>query len=96
MVLNNYFINSLFFDFYLELCVYLGVFFLLAFIFSIVIKVASHLVGTKRQFTVKEARTSYECGFEPFSDSRSSFDVRFYLVAILFIIFDLEIIYIVP
>jgi len=38
----------------------------------------------------------YECGFDPFQDTRSRFDVRFYLVAILFIIFDLEIVYLFP
>ena len=38
-----------------------------------------------------EKLSAYECGFEPFDDSRMEFDVRFYLVAILFIIFDLEI-----
>ena len=38
----------------------------------------------------------YECGFEPFSDARAKFDVRFYLVAILFIIFDLEIAFLFP
>ena len=38
-----------------------------------------------------EKLSTYECGFEPFEDSRMEFDVRFYLVAILFIIFDLEI-----
>ena len=39
-----------------------------------------------------EKLSAYECGFEPFNDSRMEFDVRFYLVAILFIIFDLEIV----
>mmetsp|Transcript_10875 Transcript_10875/g.18253 ORF Transcript_10875/g.18253 Transcript_10875/m.18253 type:complete len:118 (-) Transcript_10875:583-936(-) len=39
----------------------------------------------------KEKLSSYECGFNPFEDSRGEFDVKFYLVAILFIIFDLEI-----
>ena len=43
-----------------------------------------------------EKLSSYECGFEPFSDSRMEFDVRFYLVAILFIIFDLEIAFLFP
>ena len=38
----------------------------------------------------------YECGFEPFEDARSRFDVRFYLVAILFIIFDLEVAFLFP
>ena len=43
-----------------------------------------------------EKLSAYECGFEPFSDSRMKFDVRFYLVAILFIIFDLEIAFLFP
>ena len=43
-----------------------------------------------------EKLSAYECGFEPFSDSRMEFDVRFYLVAILFIIFDLEIAFLFP
>ena len=43
-----------------------------------------------------EKLSPYECGFEPFEDSRSKFDVRYYLVAILFIIFDLEIAFLFP
>ncbi len=43
-----------------------------------------------------EKVSAYECGFEPFSDARMKFDVRFYLVAILFIIFDLEIAFLFP
>jgi NADH-quinone oxidoreductase subunit A len=43
-----------------------------------------------------EKLSAYECGFEPFSDARGRFDVRFYLVAILFIIFDLEIAFLFP
>ena len=43
-----------------------------------------------------EKLSAYECGFEPFEDSRMKFDVRFYLVAILFIIFDLEIAFLFP
>ena len=43
-----------------------------------------------------EKLSAYECGFEPFDDSRMEFDIRFYLVAILFIIFDLEIAFLFP
>ena len=43
-----------------------------------------------------EKLSAYECGFEPFNDSRMEFDVRFYLIAILFIIFDLEIAFLFP
>ena len=43
-----------------------------------------------------EKNSPYECGFEPFEDARMKFDVRYYLVAILFIIFDLEIAFLFP
>jgi len=43
-----------------------------------------------------EKLSPYECGFEPFEDSRMRFDVRYYLVAILFIVFDLEIAFLFP
>ena len=44
----------------------------------------------------KEKLSQYECGFEPFDDARTKFDIRFYLVAILFIIFDLEVAFLFP
>ena len=43
-----------------------------------------------------EKVSAYECGFDPYEDARNAFDVRFYLVAILFIIFDLEAVYFFP
>ena len=43
-----------------------------------------------------EKVSSYECGFNPFGDARSKFEVRYYLVAILFIIFDLELLFLFP
>jgi NADH-quinone oxidoreductase subunit A len=49
-----------------------------------------------KQKPYAEKLSSYECGFEPFDDSRRRFDVRFYLVAILFIIFDLEVAFLFP
>ena len=52
------------------------------------------LVGKQKPDT--EKLSSYECGFEPFGDARGKFDVRFYLVAILFIIFDLEVAFLFP
>jgi NADH-quinone oxidoreductase subunit A len=44
----------------------------------------------------KEKLSTYECGFNPFADSKVEFDIRFYLVAILFIIFDLELSFLFP
>ncbi len=55
---------------------------------------ASYLVST--QNPDPEKNSAYECGFEPFGDARNKFDVRFYLVAILFIIFDLEVAFLFP
>jgi NADH-quinone oxidoreductase subunit A len=49
-----------------------------------------------RQKPDTEKLSAYECGFSAFEDSRSRFDVRFYLVAILFIIFDLEVAFLFP
>jgi NADH-quinone oxidoreductase subunit A len=49
-----------------------------------------------RQNPYPEKLSAYECGFEPFDDARRPFDVRFYLVAILFIIFDLEVAFLFP
>jgi NADH-quinone oxidoreductase subunit A len=49
-----------------------------------------------RQKPDTEKLSSYECGFDAFSDARGRFDVRFYLVAILFIIFDLEVAFLFP
>lgn len=43
-----------------------------------------------------EKSSPYECGFSPFEDARNRFDVRFYIVAILFLIFDIEIVYMFP
>jgi len=61
---------------------------------SAVMVVGSYLVA--RQRPDSEKASPYECGFEAFDDARSKFDVRFYLVAILFIIFDLEVAFLFP
>ena len=51
---------------------------------------------TSKQPEDPEKLSAYECGFEAFEDSRARFDVRYYLVAILFIVFDLEIAFLFP
>ncbi|MCB2011381.1 MAG: NADH-quinone oxidoreductase subunit A [Geminicoccaceae bacterium] len=75
---------------YLPILLFLGI----AVALAAIIVFASMLVA--RQKPDAEKVSAYECGFEPFSDSRGRFDVRFYLVAILFIIFDLEIAFLFP
>src|SRR6202021_1128692 len=54
----------------------------------------SLLVAKQKPYA--EKLSAYECGFEPFDDARRRFDVRYYLVAILFIIFDLEVAFLFP
>ncbi len=56
--------------------------------------VASNILGSHRPDS--EKLSPYECGFEAFEDARMKFDVRYYLVAILFILFDLEIAFLFP
>ena len=57
-------------------------------------QVIGYILGPNRPDAAKNA--PYECGFEAFEDARMKFDVRYYLIAIQFIVFDLEIIFIVP
>jgi len=61
---------------------------------GIVLLTVGWLLGPKRPDS--EKLSPYECGFEAFEDARARFDVRYYLVAILFIIFDLEIAFLFP
>ena len=75
---------------YLPILIFLG----LAIGLSLVMVVGSILVGLQKPDSEKVS--AYECGFEAFDDARSKFDVRFYLVAILFIIFDLEVAFLFP
>ena len=69
-------------------------FLIIALILSVGFIVINFLFSPKKPDP--EKLSAYECGFEPFNDSRMEFDVRFYLVAILFIIFDLEIAFLFP
>ena len=81
------------FDFLTE---YLSIiiFLFIALVLSIGFIILNFLFSPKNPDS--EKLSAYECGFEAFGDSRMEFDVRFYLVAILFIIFDLEIAFLFP
>ena len=61
---------------------------------GVVPQVLGFILGPRRPDTAKNS--PYECGFEAFEDARMKFDVRYYLVAILFIIFDLEVAFLFP
>jgi len=75
---------------YIPVLIFLGV----GGIVGVVLLVLGFLIGSGGKDA--EKLSPYECGFEAFDDSRMKFDVRYYLVAILFIIFDLEIAFLFP
>ncbi|MEM7123359.1 MAG: NADH-quinone oxidoreductase subunit A [Pseudomonadota bacterium] len=75
---------------YLPILIFLG----LAIAMASVMIGMSYMLG--QQKPDPEKLSSYECGFDAFDDARQQFDVRFYLVAILFIIFDLEVAFLFP
>jgi NADH-quinone oxidoreductase subunit A len=75
---------------YLPILIFVGI----AVGMTIMILMASFVVARQRPDT--EKLSPYECGFSPFEDARGRFDVRYYLVAILFIIFDLEVAFLFP
>ncbi|HYI48001.1 MAG TPA: NADH-quinone oxidoreductase subunit A [Allosphingosinicella sp.] len=79
---------------YLPILLFLGVALGLSFAFVVLPMLVSRLTGANKPYPDK--LTEYECGFPAFEDSRAQFDVRFYLVAILFIIFDIEAAYLFP
>jgi NADH-quinone oxidoreductase subunit A len=75
---------------YLPIFIFMGI----AIAIASAALIASYVVA--RQLPDPEKVSAYECGFDAFDDARGQFDVRFYLVAILFIIFDLEIAFLFP
>ena len=81
--------NELLLD-YLPVVIFIG----LSLVIGLALMVAPFLIAVSNPDPEKVS--AYECGFEAFDDSRMKFDVRFYLVAILFIIFDLEVAFLFP
>jgi NADH-quinone oxidoreductase subunit A len=79
---------------YLPILLFLGVGVLLSGVFIGLPVLVSNLTGTNNPYPDKLAE--YECGFPAFESARRQFDVRFYLVAILFIVFDLEVSFLFP
>jgi NADH-quinone oxidoreductase subunit A len=75
---------------YLPIVIFIGI----AGVIGIALLAAPFIVAVKRPDPEKVS--AYECGFDAFDDARMKFDVRFYLVAILFIIFDLEVAFLFP
>ncbi len=81
---------SLFFQEYFKI----GILFIFSLFLACIIIFLSYKLSTSNPDT--EKLSAYECGFDPYEDARNVFDVRFYIVAILFIIFDLEAVFFFP
>ena len=79
---------------YLPVLIYIGVVVVLGGGMLIASRVLGHLAG--RRYPTAEKNSTYECGMIPFKDARHRFDIRFYLVAMLFILFDIEVVFLYP
>lgn len=90
---NNNFLNLNDSFLYSELLPIL-IFMIIAIILALVIVTLSYILAIQNPET--EKLSTYECGFEPYEDSRNIFDIKFYIVAILFIIFDIETMFLLP
>lgn len=89
----NFFFNveeSFFYFEFLPILFFLSI----AIILALIITGLSYILAVQNPET--EKLSSYECGFEPYEDARNIFDVKFYIVAILFIIFDIETMFLLP
>ena len=90
---NNNFLNlnkSFFYSEFLPILIFLSI----AIILAVIIVVLSYFLAVQNPET--EKLSTYECGFEPYEDARNIFDVKFFIVAILFIIFDIETMFLLP
>lgn len=72
----------------------IAVFLVIALCITLLFLVLSYLFTSQTGGT--EKLSAYECGFEPFEDARNTFDIKFYIFAILFIIFDIEVLFLLP
>ena len=98
MILNSLELNLEQFSFNISVFKeeYLGIFtfLIIAVLLALVIAGLSYTLTSQKPES--EKLSSYECGFEPYEDTRSKFDVKFCLVAILFILFDIEVVFLLP
>jgi len=84
------FLNFYTFEDYTKLLVLFG----FSIVLSIILLFASYVLSKKEAYT--EKLSTYECGFEPYEDARNQFDVQFYLIAIIYLIFDIEVVFLYP
>lgn len=81
-------------DFHLETYYPIFLYLLFILVFAVGALAAAHLIGPRRKTPVKQM--PYESGMDPIGDARQHFDVKFYLIAILFLVFDVELLFLYP
>ena len=86
--------NNMYISLLLEEYLFLFIFFMVAIILAVIIMSLSYILSIQNPDS--EKLSTYECGFEPYEDSRNSVDIKFYLTAILFIVFDIEAVFLYP
>ena len=92
---KQYILNDfLFYSYWDEQFIYLIYYFIISFIITVALIAAGFILSSKE--TSFEKISSYECGFEPFGDAHSIFNIQFFVVGILFMLFDLELAYLFP
>jgi len=89
-LMNPWSVGSMLFEEYSPIAVFI----VFASFLATIIVSASYLLST--QTPESEKLSTYECGFEPYEDAKTKFDVQFYIVALLFVLFDIEIILLLP
>lgn len=91
MIFNVYNIDNLYiYDVFFDILLFI----IYSFGLGLLIIALSYVFATQNPYA--EKISAYECGFEPFEDARNEFNVSFYVIAILFLIFDVEVIYLFP
>jgi len=81
--------------FYTQDYINVAIFLIFSFVLSLVLLTISFLITFTSKLDIEKS-SIYECGFNPFSETRYQFEVLFYLIAILFLLFDIEILYLFP
>lgn len=95
MYLDKFFINQqLFYSYWEDQYMYLIFYIFISFLLTVVLFILGFSLSPKE--ITFEKTSSYECGFEPFGDSHSVFNIQFFVVGILFMLFDLELAYLFP
>lgn len=83
-------------DFYHQLVISVYFYLFVAIFLTVILFIVTKFLGSQTKDLDQEKIASYECGFDPIEDSRTKIDIRFYKIGIIFLLFDIELIFILP